>query len=121
MPYKWKDKKKEYHKEYHAKWYQENKEKLILKARTRRRETRDWLDELKSSLHCQRCPEDDPVCLDFHHRDRTEKDFSLYRAASTGYSRERILAEIAKCDVLCSNCHRKEHKADRGKNNAFVC
>jgi len=24
-------------------------------------------------------------------------------------SRQRILDEIAKCDILCANCHRKLH------------
>ena len=26
-----------------------------------------------------------------------------------GYSTEKLRAEMAKCDLLCANCHRKEH------------
>jgi hypothetical protein len=28
---------------------------------------------------------------------------------STGASRDRLMHEIAKCDVLCSNCHMELH------------
>jgi hypothetical protein len=74
-------------------------------ALQRERETRDWLRSLKVS--CSRCPENDPVCLDFHHRD--EKEVTVAATVKKGWSKERILVEIAKCDVLCSNCHRKLH------------
>jgi hypothetical protein len=56
-----------------------------------------------------RCGESHPATLDFHHRDPNEKDFLLSSAARNGWGKERILREIEKCDVICSNCHRKEH------------
>lgn len=43
--------------------------------------------------------------LDFHHRDETEKEFSLGNAQ--GFSSS--LEELDKCDLLCSNCHREVH------------
>lgn len=76
-----------------------------IKARSR--ELLDWVASLK--IRCSRCPESDPVCLDFHHRDPSDKDIAITRAARNGWSKERLAAEIDKCDVLCANCHRKEH------------
>jgi hypothetical protein len=44
--------------------------------------------------------------LEFHHRDPSSKEFTLSRV---GASRARVLAEAAKCDLLCANCHRRRH------------
>lgn len=110
---------KETHKAYKAKWYLDHKEWYENYNKTHKKERKEsakrtkhrqraWLDELKSTLFCKECGENRIVCLDFHHRDPKEKEGSitrlLYRA-----SKARVLAEIAKCDVLCSNCHRVEH------------
>jgi ferric-dicitrate binding protein FerR (iron transport regulator) len=43
-------------------------------------------------------------CMDFDHRDPSTKVTNLNRMWA--FKRERILAEIAKCDVVCANCHR---------------
>ena len=61
---------------------------------------------------CIVCGETHSACLDFHHRNgKTDKlgDIGRIRRFST----ERLLAEIAKCDVLCANCHRKHHWDER--------
>jgi transcription elongation factor Elf1 len=42
--------------------------------------------------------------LEFHHRDRDLKDFSIGRQGHTR-SLARARAEVAKCVLLCSNCH----------------
>jgi hypothetical protein len=68
-----------------------------------------WFAELKVQLACSRCGEDHPACLQFHHRDPKAKDVSVANAVRRGWSRERILRELAKCDVLCANCHFKHH------------
>ena len=70
--------------------------------RARNRETR----EKAKAGGCIRCGEKHIACLDFHHRDPTEKDLEV---ANLSTSRARLLTEIAKCDVLCANCHRKLH------------
>jgi hypothetical protein len=69
-----------------------------------------WIKEQKASLTCVECGEDHIACLDFHHRDPNEKDCTLaWAAIQKGWGKKRILEEMAKCDVLCSNCHRKLH------------
>lgn len=50
------------------------------------------------------CGESDPVVLQFDHRDRTKKRKEISVMIRT-YSWKTIEIEIAKCDVLCSNCH----------------
>lgn len=53
---------------------------------------------------CSRCGYDRSVsAMHFHHRDRSEKLFSLSRM--TSYSKALCYAEAEKCDLLCANCH----------------
>lgn len=46
------------------------------------------------------------VCMDFDHRDGRLKLFNLSVAVKLGKSVQEIQAEMDKCDVVCSNCHR---------------
>lgn len=54
----------------------------------------------------------DPVCMDFDHRPGEVKLFNIGSTGrnSRGQSRptnlEKLRAEIAKCDIVCANCHR---------------
>ena len=69
--------------------------------------------ELKSILSCNSCVEKDPSCLDFHHLNPKDKEFSIAVATNSGFSIKRIIEEIKKCVVVCSNCHRKEHQKSK--------
>ena len=90
-------------------WYYRNRDRANLSAVRRKQEIREWFKELKSHLYCEICDESESVCLDFHHsNDNKDRNVSL-AVSVLGWSRERILAEIDKCNVLCSNCHRKRH------------
>ncbi len=109
MPYKDKEVQKQKNKEYQRKHYQANKKYYIQKAAVKKEKMRIWFNELKSSLKCFNCPEDNPVCLDFHHREPKEKEIGLSAVVQQGWGKNRIFTEIEKCDVLCSNCHKKEH------------
>ncbi len=55
------------------------------------------------------CGESHPAALQFHHRDPTTKLFTIGNAYSRYKSDEELENEIAKCDVLCGNCHRILH------------
>ena len=74
--------------------------------RKRRLDAVTWLSTLRDK--CAHCGETDPVVLDFHHKDAKNKSFKLTGSICYSRSREAILAEVAKCIVLCANCHRKE-------------
>src|ERR1051326_8908190 len=109
MPYKDKEKAAAYQKEYQR----QNKDKLLERRWKKRRERelaiRDWFSKYKSELYCIECGERHPACLQFHHRDREEKSFTISDAVLRGTSIKTIIKEIEKCDVLCVNCHAKRH------------
>jgi hypothetical protein len=66
-----------------------------------------WFSDFKRTCKCAVCGESESCCLDFHHI--KNKRFTVSNAAKQGYSIESIKQEIAKCIVLCANCHRKHH------------
>jgi len=92
---------------YHADEQYRQRHKATVERR--KKEMKAWFYSLKSDLKCRECGESHIACLDFHHLNREDKKFDLGNCWNKGWSKERILAEVAKCDVLCSNCHRKEH------------
>lgn len=95
-------------------WYEKNKQSLIDKQREKRKEIKDWFrKEVLDGTSCIRCGENHPACMDFHHRDPSTKLEEVCEMPHKKYSREKILEEVAKCDVLCANCHRKHHHEER--------
>lgn len=52
------------------------------------------------------------AAFEFHHRDATTKEFGI---SQTGVPRrwEKTVAELAKCALLCANCHREVHAGYR--------
>jgi hypothetical protein len=96
-------------KDYDHKRHKNQATKIRAQKKSRRQEIRQWIIELKSTLKCNRCPESYFACLTFHHTDPTKKDIAISDAVKGGWSKKNILAEIAKCEVLCSNCHLKHH------------
>lgn len=89
--------------------YWRNQAASIDRKNARIAETIEWYRNLKAG--CQSCSENRPPCLDFHHRDQTTKTQNISKLVYRGLTRSKLLAEIAKCDLLCANCHRKlDHK-----------
>lgn len=62
---------------------------------------------IKENNGCFCCSEKAGCCLDFHHcennKDKNVSDFAMAK------SKVKLLNEIKKCVVVCSNCHRKIH------------
>lgn len=80
-----------------------NRDRLAAYNRERRDDRQEILDRLKD-VPCVDCTGRFPaVCMDFDHV-RGEKSFSVSRAGTRGL--DSVLAEIAKCEVVCANCHR---------------
>jgi hypothetical protein len=52
-----------------------------------------------------------PAAMDFHHTDPKAKAI-MPGASVRRWSDARYKAEISKCVLLCSNCHRTHHAAD---------
>lgn len=94
-------------------WYYKNKEHRISVKERRRDELKRWYYELKRDHYeCSECSEADPTCLVFHHVG--EKNWEISYMVNNGFSRKRILAETENCEVLCANCHHKEHIKNPG-------
>ena len=98
--------------------YKNNKDYYKRKRKRNNNKYKEWFRKYKKELKCIVCGENHVATLDFHHRDSTEKDFTVSAMAGMGFSPKSILKEIEKCDVLCSNCHRKLHSEE--KNGAIV-
>lgn len=93
---------------YQREWYRNNSVKVKGEVRERRRALAKQLRDYKATLSCALCPEDSACCLDFHHVN-DDKEIAVGAMVCDGYSWSKILKEINKCMVVCSNCHRKIH------------
>ena len=86
-------------------WHENNKEGVANKRYTRNLE----IFEYKGGAceHCSVRELDYLAMYDYHHIDPTTK---LYTVSSImNGPMDRLIAEVDKCLLLCSNCHRKEH------------
>jgi hypothetical protein len=119
MPYKNREQRLAAQKKH----YETNKSQYMNNQYQRRVERAEWFYEYKKTLKCERCPENHPACLAFHHPDPLQKDMSVSNLVRSGYSKEKILEEMAKCQVLCANCHHKLHwqeRIDCGKSRLYL-
>jgi hypothetical protein len=82
------------------------KQQVRVVSLRRAAEIRAILMAYRSAHPCVDCGEADPVVLDFDHV-RGRKEFEICHAARLKVSIERLMREIAKCEVRCANCHRK--------------
>jgi len=55
------------------------------------------------------------AALDFHHRNPSEKEFSWNRGKTRSW--DKVIKEVQKCDLVCSNCHQEIHHPELDEDN----
>lgn len=71
-----------------------------------RKQARLFLEALKARTPCMDCGQMFPAeAMDFDHA-RGVKVKGIAHMIAHNYSLDDIQAEIAKCDIVCANCHR---------------
>ena len=91
--------------------YERYKEQYQQRAREAHVVGTAYLQSIKAREGCLYCGENLPICLAFHHRDPNTKSFGL--SAGSRLTRPIIDKEVAKCDVVCANCHSIIHEIER--------
>lgn len=81
------------------------RERLVRKQDHIRARNRRAVFEFLQEHACTDCGEKDPVVLEFDHL--RDKSFNISTGVQSAYGLGRLLGEIAKCEVVCANCHRR--------------
>ena len=88
---------REKHKSNYSEKYAD---KYNVRNNERRIRQKQLFEEYKDNHSCIVCGENDNCCLEFHHVDSTQKEFTI--GASIHFKWERVLEELKKCVCLVS-------------------
>lgn len=100
----YKDKHDPRYKAARMRWYYANKAKHLATSLSIGHLKKAYLNKIKD-VPCIDCGKKYPSpVMEFHHRDRASKKFNIAANYREGW--QRLKEEIAKCDVICANCHR---------------
>ena len=106
---------------YKQEHYAANRRRYIDAAQARKRvvirERVMILVQFLRSHPCADCGETDPVVLEFDHL--ADKSFDMSRGVRDR-NWDAVLREMAKCDVVCANCHRRRTARRGGHLRAGV-
>jgi len=98
------------------KYYKDNHDKQLREVYKRKRrvinEHRKLLFNFYKTNPCLDCGETDPIVLELDHQ--RDKIMEVSKMIGQGWSTSKVLAEIAKCEVRCANCHRRKTAKDQG-------
>lgn len=92
------------YKVYGKSHYERNKTYYFERKRERIKMLTDFVNDYKRQHPCVDCGNPDFRVLTFDHTS-LDKEKAVSTAIQCGWSKERILSEIRKCEVRCSNCH----------------
>jgi hypothetical protein len=110
MPFKDPEAQRAYHREYMRGYYRTHRAEHIARTtnvnRRARATTRKLIEELKSHP-CLDCGGNfPPVLMDFDHVRGTKRGI-ISRLSGGRMAKAKLLEEVAKCEVVCANCHRR--------------
>ncbi len=116
MPYSDKHDQQDYSHGY----YLRNRSRILARTKVRNllkiEANKAYVDALKSKP-CTDCARTyHPYVMDFDHRG-TDKRIDVSMMVTRAYGLKTILKEIAKCDLVCSNCHRLRTLSRRQKKS----
>ena len=101
---------------YSRKWRDAHPENKAKKDATYRAKRREIIYAAKSAP-CADCHTNYPTyVMDFDHLDPSLKEFEVGRGLYV--SIKRLEAEIAKCEVVCANCHRERTHGEKDEWSA---
>jgi hypothetical protein len=86
------------------KWAAENRDKMLAYTQERGHGFREWVDSMKAGKPCLDCSRTFPPYIMEYVHGRGEKRHNIGKMAN--HKPERVLEEIAKCDLVCCACHR---------------
>ena len=102
MAYKDLETKRAYFREYYTK----NRVKHMAGVRANILKIKKAIDELKVNSGCIDCGYNvSSEALEYDHVSK-DKVFEISYAVAHGFKISRIMEEIAKCELVCANCHR---------------
>lgn len=109
----------EVRKETWRRWYRNNRQNQIDRVRNRGARVRDEVRAYKEAQPCADCGQCYPhYVMDFDHI-RGEKKSNVADIVNRSASAAQVWDEIAKCEIVCANCHRlRTHRRRRKKKSA---
>ena len=77
-------------------------------SRQRRQERKDFIHKIKQDKPCADCGQIyPPYVMEFDHLEPSAKLHNVSTLAGQNYAFDTRLEEIAKCELVCSNCHKE--------------
>lgn len=90
--------------------WEENRDRIDRNHYNRIKVLRKLCDDIKVKSGCVFCKYNThPVALDFHHIKPDTKVATISAMINAKVTEPKLLNEIEKCIVVCSNCHRLLH------------
>lgn len=95
----------EQRKASNRRYYLKTKERHAVARHASRQRARQYILQIKEDNECIDCGEENPLALQFDHIPGRGKLGHIGWMAARGWGVKRLSEEIAKCELVCANCH----------------